>query len=65
VGDNVHQGHAGTVHAVRAEVLTVAYQRHPERFVRKHPEPAVLPAAAWINPPAQEQDDQQIHSKNP
>ncbi|GIF45450.1 putative transposase [Actinoplanes xinjiangensis] len=62
---NVHHGHAGTVHAVRAEVLTAAYQRHPERFVRKHPEPATLPEAAWINPPAENQADQQIHSKNP
>ncbi|GAA1569833.1 hypothetical protein GCM10009827_109530 [Dactylosporangium maewongense] len=24
-----------------------------ERFVRKHPEPAVLPTAAWINKPAE------------
>jgi putative transposase len=63
---DVHHGHTDTVNAVRAEVLTAAYQRNPERFVRKHPEPAALPTAAWINQPDQDQDqDQRIHSKNP
>ena len=28
-----------------------AYAAHPERFVRKHPEPPKLPTAVWINPP--------------
>jgi putative transposase len=32
-------------------VLTAAYTRNPERFVRKHPEPPELPTAAWINKP--------------
>lgn len=35
----------------RAAVLTAAYVAHPERFVRKPPEPPALPAAAWINRP--------------
>jgi putative transposase len=48
---NVHHGHSGTVHAVRADVLAAAYARTPERFVRKHPEPAALPTVAWINQP--------------
>jgi putative transposase len=52
---NVHHGHAEQVRAVRADVLTAAYARNPERFVRKHPEPAALPAAAWINKPAEQQ----------
>ena len=29
----------------------IAYAVHPERFVRKTPEPPVLPDAVWINPP--------------
>jgi putative transposase len=48
---NVHHGHTQTVRAVRADVLAAAYTRNPERFVRKHPEPAALPEAAWINKP--------------
>ncbi|MEU0157246.1 integrase core domain-containing protein, partial [Micromonospora fulviviridis] len=60
---NVHHGCADAVHAVRADVLAAAYERNPERFVRKHPEPAALPEAAWINKP--EQGQEQTHSKNP
>jgi putative transposase len=30
-------------------VLTAAFQQHPERFVRKPPQPAPLPDAVWIN----------------
>jgi len=48
---DVHHGHAQTV---RRGVLTTAYAATPERFVRKHPEPLRLPAAAWINPPDQQ-----------
>jgi putative transposase len=48
---DVRHGNAGTVRAYRADVLTAAYQAHPERFVRKPPAPPVIPAAAWINPP--------------
>ena len=49
----VHYGQVGQVHAKRADVLTAAYERHPDRFVRKHPEPATVPTTAWINQPAQ------------
>jgi putative transposase len=48
---DVHYGHANTVRTSRAKVLTTAYAAHPERFVRKHPEPPALPEAAWINKP--------------
>ena len=34
-----------------SHVLDAAYQRHPERFVRKPPAPPELPTAAWINKP--------------
>jgi putative transposase len=53
---DVHYGRAEAVRTVRADVLAAAYERHPERFVRKHPEPRALPEAAWINrPPTQDQ----------
>jgi putative transposase len=48
---DVHYGRAGAVRAARAKVLTDAYVAHPERFVRKHPEPPALPGAVWINKP--------------
>jgi transposase InsO family protein len=47
----VHHGNATQLHAARASVLDAAYQRHPERFVRKPPAPPQLPTAAWINKP--------------
>jgi putative transposase len=49
----VHSGEAHARRAERAEVLTEAYQWHPERFVRKRPTPPALPLAAWINPPVE------------
>jgi putative transposase len=47
----VHRGQGEQVRAARQVVLTDAYAVHPERFVRKHPEPPELPTAVWINPP--------------
>ncbi len=35
----------------RQQVLSIAYAAHPERFVRKPPQPPLLPHAVWINPP--------------
>jgi putative transposase len=64
---DVHYGHAETVRDARADVLTTAYTRNPERFVRKHPEPPALPTTAWINKP-DETDTQQespVDSINP
>jgi putative transposase len=48
----VHYGRAEAVIAARRLVLQEAYRKHPERFVRQPPEPLRLPAAVWINPPA-------------
>ncbi len=48
----VHFGRADGVLEDRQRVLTAAYAAHPERFVRKAPQPPMLPEAAWINPPA-------------
>jgi putative transposase len=51
---DVHYGRAQAARARRAQVLAAAYAAHPERFVRKPPQPPALPAAAWINKPREE-----------
>jgi len=48
----VHYGLTEEVRLNRNVTLQRAYQDHPERFVRKQPEPPRLPNAVWINPPA-------------
>jgi putative transposase len=48
---DVHHGHAHAVREQRGLVLDTAYQAHPERFVRKPPEPPKIPTNSWINPP--------------
>jgi putative transposase len=48
---DVHYGRAELVRARRADVLSAAYAEHPERFVRKPPQPPALPTAVWINEP--------------
>jgi putative transposase len=48
---SVHFGTATLVREQRARILDAAYAAHPERFVRKRPEPPRLPGPAWINPP--------------
>jgi putative transposase len=63
---DVHYGRSGAVREARADVLAAAYMRNPERFVRKHPEPPELPAAAWINKPDEtDTTPQLIDSMNP
>jgi putative transposase len=48
---DVHFGRADAIRAARREILASAYDAHPERFVRKHPEPPTLPSTVWINKP--------------
>ena len=48
---DVHFGLAEAKRAARAVVLAAAYAATPERFVNRPPTPALLPTAAWINPP--------------
>jgi putative transposase len=48
----VHYGQADTVLAARQAVLDAAHAAHPERFVRRPPQPLTLPREVWINPPA-------------
>jgi putative transposase len=47
----VHYGQAESVVRQRQAVLDVAYQLHPERFVRSAPKPPALPTEVWINKP--------------
>jgi putative transposase len=51
---DVHYGRTEQVRAARADTLAAAYARHPQRFVRKPPQPPVIPATVWINQPQQE-----------
>ena len=47
----LHYGRADEVIGERQAVLSQAYQRNPERFVRAHPRPPERPTVVWINPP--------------
>ena len=47
----VHHGIAEETVQKRAEVLAAAYLAHPERFVRRPPQPPPVPREAWINKP--------------
>ena len=47
----VHYGQAEAVRQARSEVLSRAYQTHPERFVGGRPQ---VPDAVWINKPQEE-----------
>jgi putative transposase len=58
--DGVHHGRAEKTIAARHQILTAAYSVHPERFVRKPPEPPHLPQAAWINPPSQTRQREEV-----
>lgn len=59
--EDVHYGRAEQIQAQRQQVLQIAYERHPERFVQGLPQPPNLPTAAWINPPKKvEGDGEQI-----
>src|SRR3954453_12133508 len=56
---DVHYGLAETVRDKRAGVLDAAYTAHPERFVRKPPEPPTILETSWINRPDQPEEDTQ------
>ena len=52
----VHYGRAEAIREQRGKILHAAYAANPERFVHGLPHPPKLPTAAWINPPATEED---------
>ena len=54
---DVHYGLAAAVRNKRAGVLDAAYAAHPERFVRKPPEPPKIPDVSWINRPDPPEED--------
>jgi len=47
----MHYKRTAEVIEVRQNILTRAYEAHPERFVRRPPTPPAAPTEAWINPP--------------
>jgi hypothetical protein len=55
----VHHGLSELVIRQRQEILTQAYARHPERFVRRAPKALELPSAVWINPPPAKSEQNQ------
>ena len=59
---DVHYGRAEQIRQARGVVLDAAYSAHPERFVRKPPEPPKLPGASWINPPEPRAEEDQANS---
>lgn len=56
---DVHYGLTEVIHDKRATILTNAYATHPERFVRKPPEPPKIPKTSWINRPDQPKEPTQ------
>ena len=56
---DVHYGRAEALRDKRAIVLDAAYTAHPERFVRRPPQPPALPGAVWINKPQEDPDTTQ------
>ena len=53
----LHFGLADQAQQQRQAVLTAAYRQHPERFVRRQPQPLAIPKEVWINkPPSPEQN---------
>jgi putative transposase len=49
--ETLHYGNAEPVLAQRQQVLDLAYEQHPERFVRKPPRVERFQEEVWINPP--------------
>ena len=56
----VHYGATAMVLDRRRAILAVAYAAHPERFVRRAPQPAAPPTAVWINPPKRADDNEDL-----
>jgi transposase InsO family protein len=49
--ENVHYGRSAEITQARQFALLDAFAAHPERFVKKVPQPPVVPLAVWINKP--------------
>lgn len=60
----VHYQRAEEVRHLRQQTLDAAYAAHPERFVRKPPQPPALPTEVWINPPPKPESGPPDSDKN-
>lgn len=58
--ETVHYDRVDIVQQARAAVLNKAYQAHPERFVKRPPQPLILSNQVWINKPNQPQNTQPL-----
>lgn len=56
---DVHYGRAEKLLKQRAEVLRLAFKKHPARFKGRLPNPGTLPKATWINPPDEEEKEEE------
>lgn len=50
--ESIHYGLAEGIFTSRSTVLAEAYEKHPNRFKGKLPQPPELPKAVWINRPS-------------
>lgn len=57
----VHYGRAQQIIKERQAVLMLAFEKYPERFKGKLPQPATLPDAVWINKPLSEKSEGVAH----
>jgi putative transposase len=58
----LHYGRADQIIDQLQAVLSQAFQRNPERFVRAHPKPPARPTSVWINlPPARAASEEEQH----
>jgi len=48
---SVHHGRADEIWNKRKNILTIAFEKYPERFVKGKPLPPKLPREVWINKP--------------
>ena len=55
--EQLHYGLAQDIYAQRCIILENAFEKNPEQFRGKKPQPPALPQAAWINKPKQEKPD--------
>jgi putative transposase len=59
--EDVHYGRAEQIIKERERVLKAAFEKHPNRFKRKVPQPMAVPKAVWINKPSPNDSDSVIH----
>jgi len=59
--EDVHYGRAEQIIKEREKVLKAAFEKHPNRFKGKVPNPMALPKAVWINKPSPNESDSVIH----